>query len=256
MTSRCNIIIGNWKMNLLPEEAQALSAAIAPRTAALRCSQAWIAPTLLCLPAALRAASGTPLRVGVQNVHWADKGAFTGEVSAPMLRACGAHFAIVGHSERRHVFGESNELCARRALTPDTSFRIVFCIGETADQRSSQQTAAVIEAQLKPLFSELSAERVSSLLLAYEPVWAIGTGNVATPAQIADTHQLIRDLWSRYCQFPCPPVLYGGSVAPDNFQSIIELPGVDGALVGGASLAADKFIKLLEISEKTPPSGA
>jgi len=244
-----NIIIGNWKMNLLAPQASNLAAGLAELTRNLKNSQVWIAPALTALPEAAAACSGSALRVGAQNVHWSENGAFTGEVSVSMLKEKGASFAIIGHSERRHVFGESSELCARRARAAAPGFSIVFCVGETEEERSSGKTTAVIKAQLEPLLRELSPQQAQEILVAYEPVWAIGTGKVAQPPQIRETHSDIQRIWKELSASACPPILYGGSVTPDNFKSIIEIEEVQGALVGGASLVYDKFEKIVRIAE-------
>ena len=248
MKTQKNIIIGNWKMNLLPSQARPLVKALASASLGLRVSEAWIAPTLLSLPAALEEAAGSALRVGAQNVHWADKGAFTGEVSAGMLLDCGASFALVGHSERRHVFGETPEICARRALAASQRLCVVFCIGETAEERNSGRTASVLEAQLHPVLREMTADRANALLLAYEPVWAIGTGQTATREQAQEVHLFLRGLLTRLFEKNIAEsvrILYGGSVKPDNIDDLMAQPDIDGALVGGAALNAESFSRIV-----------
>jgi triosephosphate isomerase len=179
------------------------------------------------------------IRVGVQNVHWEDKGAFTGEVSAAMARDAGAHYALIGHSERRHVFGETDEetgrkvaSCARARLTP------IFCVGETLAQHDSGETDVVVLRQLRAGLSTLDAAQLAHVIIAYEPVWAIGTGKTATPADASRVHRLIRSELKLMLpeKYSAIPVLYGGSVNRGNVAQLLAAPDVEGVLVGGSSL--------------------
>jgi triosephosphate isomerase len=179
------------------------------------------------------------IRVGVQNIHWEDKGAFTGEVSAAMARDAGAHYALIGHSERRHVFGETDEetgrkvaSCARARLTP------IFCVGETLAQHDSGETDVVVLRQLRAGLSTLDAAQLAHVIIAYEPVWAIGTGKTATPADASRVHRLIRSELKLMLpeKYSAIPVLYGGSVNRGNVAQLLAAPDVEGVLVGGSSL--------------------
>jgi triosephosphate isomerase len=179
------------------------------------------------------------IRVGVQNIHWEDKGAFTGEVSAAMARDAGAHYALIGHSERRHVFGETDEetgrkvaSCARARLTP------IFCVGETLAQHDSGETDVVVLRQLRAGLSTLDAAQLAHVIIAYEPVWAIGTGKTATPADASRVHRLIRSELKQMLpeKYSAIPVLYGGSVNRGNVAQLLAAPDVEGVLVGGSSL--------------------
>ena len=188
---------------------------------------------VICPPfTALAAALESGVTVFAQNVHWADEGAFTGEISAPMLRELGVTGAIVGHSERRQYFGETDETVARRAEHAlGAGLRVIACVGESEDERDRGETEDVLRRQVSVL------SRHENLVIAYEPVWAIGTGKTATPEQAQEAHVLIRSLID-------VPVLYGGSVKPDNAGELLAQPDVDGALVGGASLELEPFLAI------------
>ena len=237
-------------MNLGPEQGGTLARALKEVSSSLSRTELWVAPPFLTVPAVSNIAQGSPLRVGVQNVHWEEAGAFTGEVSVAMAKECGCSFAIIGHSERRHVFGEDNEMVKARTLSSlSCAFTTVLCIGETLESREAGKTFAVLEDQLTGILPHV-AETAQHLVFAYEPVWAIGTGKVASLEEIEEAHTAINELWASYHPtLACPPILYGGSVNPDNFGDIISIPNVSGGLVGGASLSEEKFRALAEISE-------
>ena len=219
--SELPLIAGNWKMFKGPAETAAFCAAFAPPDGV----EAVLCPPFVSLAAAV-AGGGT---VFAQNVHWAPDGAFTGEISVSMLQELGVHGAIVGHSERRQYFGETDETVARRAAAAlEGGLRVIACVGELEEERESGETEAVLARQLSVL------EPHPSLVIAYEPVWAIGTGKTATPDLVREAHAFIKSLLDA-------PVLYGGSVKPDNAAELMSQPGVDGALVGGASLDPDSF---------------
>ncbi|RMD84508.1 MAG: triose-phosphate isomerase [Candidatus Dadabacteria bacterium] len=248
------IVAGNWKMALGVGESVELARKIASfaSDANYPHTEIWIAPSPPCLGAVSPIVQNTPVKLGAQNAHWELKGAFTGESSVPQLKELGCSFVIVGHSERRHIFGETKGDIAKRAhraliegLTP------VFCVGETEKEREDGKTALIIAEQLSP-FLELIKETSSyaNFVVAYEPVWAIGTGKVANVEQIEEAHGVILDLLGEALDKTSIPVLYGGSVKPDNFSEIISIPNVSGALVGGASLDSEKFRKLVEIAEE------
>ncbi len=245
-----NILAGNWKMNLGPEQGAVLARALTEVAPSLNKTELWIAPPFLTVASVAEVTTGTPLRVGVQNIHWEESGAFTGEISTSMARESGCSFAIVGHSERRHVFGEDDNMIRSRALAAlSGELTTIFCIGETLESREAGETFRILEEQLKGILPEVS-DSARHLVFAYEPVWAIGTGKVASIKEIEEAHGAITELWkSHHPTLDCPPILYGGSVNPDNFEGIIALPNVSGGLVGGASLSEEKFRKLAEISE-------
>jgi triosephosphate isomerase (TIM) len=246
-----NILAGNWKMNLGISESRELALDLSSLSGTLSKTEIWVAPSFVCIPAVVQATHGSPLRCGSQNVHWEAKGAYTGELSIAMLKECGCSFAIVGHSERRHIFGESSSLVAQRALAAlSAELTTVLCIGEKLEERESGNTDNVLEEQLSPVLEKLTEQQASSLVIAYEPVWAIGTGKVASLTEIEEAHASIENYWKSRIQFaPCPPILYGGSVKPDNFEGIINIDLVAGALIGGASLNYDKMKAMADISE-------
>lgn len=243
------IIAGNWKMNLLLEPAKELAQAVASHSERLLKTESWLAPTLTALPTVAPFQSER-LRVGAQNVHWTDSGAFTGEVSAPMLRELDCSFAIVGHSERRQYFGENDETVQKRAAHAlKHGLDVIVCIGETLEQRESGATEEVLGSQLDACLLKEWNDSEKALLIAYEPVWAIGTGKVATTSEIQTTHNFILRKLKELGFTRHVPLLYGGSVKPENFGEIAAIEEVHGALVGGASLQSESFLRLLDIAE-------
>ncbi len=237
-------------MNLTPSEASIFAGSITQSLPSLVRTSVWMAPSLLSLPGVVNAIKGSPIDVGGQNSHWEISGAFTGETSPKALKDIGATFVILGHSERRALFGETSETVAKRMraalscnLTP------VICIGETEDERQENQTEQVLTHQLAPIFEDLSDEDFSKIILAYEPVWAIGTGNVASQDEIKTTHDFVHKLCSEAGFSTIPTVLYGGSVNPSNAEAILSLDPVGGALVGGASIKKEQWMELIRISE-------
>jgi triosephosphate isomerase len=219
------LIAGNWKMFKGPAGTREFLAAFEPPDGV---------DVIVCPPyASLAAAVESGRSVYAQNVHWEPTGAYTGEVSPPMLLELGVHGALVGHSERRQLFGETDEMVARRARAAlGAGLGVIACVGETLEQRESGDTELVLKIQVEAI--AFAAGDHPDLVLAYEPVWAIGTGRTATPEQAREAHAFIKDLLDR-------PVLYGGSVKPDNALELLSQPGIDGALVGGASLEPDSF---------------
>jgi len=225
------LIAGNWKMYKGPEETaqfcrQLREHARPPEVDVVVC------PPCVSLATAVQVLAGTDVAVAAQNVHWENDGAFTGEVSAPMLRELGVYGAIVGHSERRQHFGETDDTVARRARAAlDAGLSVIACVGETEAEREAGETEDVLRRQVSVL------ERDENLVVAYEPVWAIGTGKTATPQLAQDAHAFVKSLLD-------VPVLYGGSVKPDNAAELLAQPAVDGALVGGASLEVESFLAI------------
>ena len=219
------LIAGNWKMFKGPDETRAfLKAFRAPDGV----------DVVICPPfASLEAAVESGARVYAQNVHWEPQGAYTGEISPPMLRELGVAGALVGHSERRRLFGESDEMVARRARAAlQAGLGVIACVGETLEQRESGDMELVLRIQVEAIAFAAGAHE--NLVIAYEPVWAIGTGKTATPEQAEQAHRFIKEQLDR-------PVLYGGSVKPENAAELLSQPSIDGALVGGASLEPDTF---------------
>jgi triosephosphate isomerase (TIM) len=251
---RKKLFAGNWKMNLTPLEGRALVAALRaeldPQAASLTLErEVLLAPPFLTIPAVSQALAGSSILLGAQNVHFENKGAFTGEVSAPMLQAFGVTHVIIGHSERRHIFRETDELVAKR-LAGVTANRMtpILCIGETLEERDRGDTLRVVLGQLQAGLAETGPEKSLHLVVAYEPVWAIGTGRNATPQQAQEVHAAIRIALRDHFGHEKGNeirILYGGSVTPENIDSLIAQPDIDGALVGGASLKADSFARIV-----------
>lgn len=258
------LIAGNWKMNHGPTETDRFfsqlrtleSSALSSRTRQALVAgdlSGWIIPPSLSLSAA-NAAKGAlpfPLTVAAQNAHWQRSGAFTGEISGPMLTEIGIHAVLVGHSERRRFFGETDETAKKRAESLlDQNFSVIFCVGETRAEREAGRTQEVLKCQIR---EGIPATATKQLIVAYEPVWAIGTGLSATVEQAEEAHQLIRDLLIEQLGGDAArrtPILYGGSVTPDNAPALLASETIDGALVGGASLKPEGFLALLEAGGK------
>lgn len=247
--ARRPLIAGNWKCNKTVHEALALVTELKNGLASVRDVDVMIAPPFTALWPVHQRLEDTNIALGAQEVYYEDSGAFTGKVSAPMVKEAGCTYAIVGHSERRQLFHETNESANKRlravlraGVTP------ILCIGETLDEREKNQTDAVIADQLDGGIVGLSNDELTRIVIAYEPVWAIGTGKVATPKQAQEVHRLIRDrLRSRDAKVAeGMRLLYGGSVKPDNARDLIAEEDIDGALVGGASLKAADFIGIVK----------
>ncbi len=233
------LIAGNWKMFKGPEAAGAfcreLRAADLPEDV-----DVVVCPPFVSLAASVQALAGTEIGVFAQNCHWDAEGAFTGEVSAPMLQEVGVYGTLVGHSERRQWFGETDELVVRRVTAClEAGLHVIACVGETEQERETGATHEVLRRQVGGLSSD------PNLVIAYEPVWAIGTGRTATPELAQEAHETIKELID-------VPVLYGGSVKPDNAEELLAQPAVDGALVGGASLDVDSFAAICRAAARIP----
>jgi triosephosphate isomerase len=236
---------GNWKMFKTPAETITFFEKFRPLVEKSEHCEIVICPPFTNLAAAVDAAKGTHIRVGAQNIAWAKEGAFTGEISGPMLAAVGATYTIVGHSERRQYFGETDETVLKRTqaaleygLTP------IVCVGERLEERECGNTEAVLIGQCQKGIAGLSAQQFARIVIAYEPVWAIGTGKTATPEIAADAHRTIRaQVREKFGKEAGDAVriLYGGSVKPDNVKSLMAQPEIDGSLVGGASLDPVSF---------------
>ncbi len=241
------LVVGNWKMNVVESRVPSLVAEIVDRLPFARVDAA-VAPAFPCLRAALDAAAGTPLGVGAQTMHWDDSGAFTGEVAPGMLAEMGVRFVILGHSERRTLFGETDDDVARKVAAAFRHGLVpIVCVGETEAERGAGTSHAVIQRQVRAAFSTRGpAGRFP--VVAYEPVWAIGTGRTPQPGEITDAHREIQDaLTDRFgTEASGIRILYGGSVTAGNAAQLLRAPGVDGALVGGASLLAGTFASIAE----------
>lgn len=248
------LIAGNWKMHKTPHEAVQLAKALRNKTINIASTEIVVCPPFVCLTGVAQALRESNIELGGQNLFWEDQGAFTGEISAPMLQASGCRYVIVGHSERRQYFNETEETVNRRlraALTHELS--PIFCIGETLEEREEEQTFAVLQRQLDGGLAGLDASDFANIVIAYEPVWAIGTGRNATPAQAEEVHNWIRERIAASYGRPVAErlrILYGGSVKPANAVELLEQPDVDGALVGGASLDAGSFAQIIKEAEK------
>lgn len=253
MPSRKKFIAGNWKMNTTLAEAKALGAAIASGIGTDTRVTVAVCPPYPWLLAVSEALRGSAVALGAQDVSYEKKGAFTGEVSPAMLREAGCAYALVGHSERRHVMGESDLTVNQKVHTAlEEGLHVILCVGETLAERERNLQERVFQRQVFAACAGLNDEQFGRLVLAYEPVWAIGTGKVATPEQAQQAHANIRAKMRLFYGEKIAdaiPMLYGGSVAPDNAAGLLALPDVDGVLVGGASLKADSF---LAIAKATP----
>jgi triosephosphate isomerase len=252
--TRKPLLAGNWKMHGTRSEALALAGALAKSVGHVAEREVVLAPPFTTLETVGQLIAGSDIRLAAQNVHWEPKGAFTGEISVAMLREAGCTHVIIGHSERRQLFGETNETVNRRlhaalggGLVP------IVCVGETLAEREADATAAVIERQIETAFTGVRSDQLAGCVIAYEPVWAIGTGRTATPGQAQEVHHAIRrQLVGLGSQTTADRtrILYGGSVKPDNIDALMAEPDIDGALVGGASLDAASFTRIVQYQEK------
>ena len=246
---RSKIVAGNWKMNKNMAETEALLSEISaklPDTTA----EVVVAPTFVNLQRAVRQLETSTIQVAAQNMHFAENGAYTGEISADMLLNIDVDVVILGHSERRSHFGETDELLAKKVKTAiDKGLRTIFCFGEELEDRKSGNHFTVVETQLKNALFELPESAWAKIVLAYEPVWAIGTGETASPEQAQEMHAFIRSTIAEAFNSKVSEgvsILYGGSVKPGNAKEIFSQPDVDGGLIGGASLKCDDFIEIIK----------
>lgn len=245
---RVPVVAGNWKMHKTAAEAADFVRKVAPAIAEARDREIVIAPPFPALSAAVEAARGTAIRIAAQNLYWEAQGAFTGEVSAGMLAAVGCTHVIVGHSERRQYFEETDGKVHLKTLAAlEAGLTPIVCVGETLEQREAGNTELVLREQFTAGLGALQADQFGQLILAYEPVWAIGTGRTATPEIAEAAHRALRSLAAETFGQPTAEalrILYGGSVKPSNFRSLLDREGIDGGLVGGASLDPDSFCAL------------
>lgn len=249
---RVPVFAANWKMHKSIAEAVGFAIEIAGYARGLERAEVIVSPPFTALAAVAEAAGDTPISVAAQDLYFERDGAFTGEVSAGMIHDTGATHVIVGHSERRRLFGDTDDWVNRKTraaiaaeLTP------IVCVGETLAEREAGQTLAVLDRQIRAALDGLPADQIAALLIAYEPVWAIGTGKNATPAEADEAHRHIRARVRQWFGGPAADacrILYGGSVKPDNIRDLIGLPDVDGALIGGASLEIGSFKEIIRRS--------
>jgi triosephosphate isomerase len=241
-------IAGNWKMHMTGPEARDLAAAIVKAAESLKEAQIVILPPFTALSETAKVIAGTAVALGAQNLFWEDKGAYSGEISGPMIAAAGCRYVMIGHSERRQYFGETDETVSKRiAAAFRAGLLLIVCIGETLAERESGKTWDILNAQIEGGLAGVEAESFSRLVIAYEPIWAIGTGRTATPAQAEEAHAAIRGrLEERYGKTAADYaiVLYGGSVKPANAYALFRERDIDGFLVGGASLEASSFAEI------------
>jgi triosephosphate isomerase len=245
---RIPLIAGNWKMHKTLRESVAFATALAARARTIGGVDVLVAPTAPALAAVAAAVEGSRIGVAAQNLHWEREGAFTGEISAAMISDTGAAWVIVGHSERRQLFGDTDDTVARKVRAALTGrLAPIVCIGETLAERDANDTLAVLDRQVQRGLDGVTGSELAGLVLAYEPVWAIGTGRTASPAQAQQAHAHIRQRLTQWfgadASAACR-ILYGGSVKPENASDLLGQPDIDGALVGGASLDLDAFLAI------------
>ena len=242
------IIAGNWKMNMTPSQAKELVTDLIPLVKDAACDVV-VCPPYVDIALVAELVQGTNIQVGAQNIHWAEKGAFTGEISAAMLKEAGAAYAIIGHSERRQYFGETDATVNSRTKAALAAGIVpIICVGESLEQREKGETDAVVSGQVKADLADIPGEAVAGLVIAYEPIWAIGTGKTATDEQANETIGLIREtIASLYGQAVADQVRiqYGGSMNPKNVKGLMAQPQIDGGLIGGASLKAADFAQVV-----------
>jgi len=243
------VIAGNWKMYKTQAEARAFIEALKPLVASSTHCDIVVAPPFTALAAAVEAARGLAIAIAAQNVHWEKEGAFTGEVSTKMLIEVGCRYVIIGHSERRQYFGESDDWVNKKVKAAlEAELVPIVCMGETLQEREARETQAVLERQFRGGFAALTGAEFSRIIIAYEPVWAIGTGRTATPEMAAEAHRFLRQLAAASFTSERAAglrILYGGSVKPDNIKGLMAQVEIDGALVGGASLDPQSFASIV-----------
>ena len=251
------IVAGNWKMFKTPQEGFSFVEECVNLLLKIKEVNVIFSPPFTALFHIESILKHTPLALAAQNVHYADKGAFTGEISTDMLSACGVEYVIIGHSERRHVFNEPSDWINKKVLAVlQAGLKPILCIGETLEQRKSNETRQVLKEQLVTGLAGVSENEMANMVIAYEPVWAIGTGEIASVAQVieahGDTRNIVEDLYNHDIARNIA-ILYGGSVKPENSEELIKCPGVDGFLIGGAALKVDSFTNIVKIVQDNYP---
>lgn len=243
------IIAGNWKMNKLTSEAVELAREVKNKTGTIADREIVLCPPFTVLSSVKEVIKGSSIKLGAQNMYWEVRGAYTGEVSPTMLKDIGCNYVILGHSERRQYFGETNETVNKKAKIAFSIGLIpIVCVGETLQQREKGETLTVIEDQVKTGLSGLTKEESKGLVVAYEPVWAIGTGKTATPEEAEEVQRFIRKLLGQMFgkeNAQAIRILYGGSINPDNISVLMSCEDIDGGLIGGASLNVESFLKVV-----------
>lgn len=251
---RKKIIAGNWKMNKTGSEAATFVRDLKIKTLDINKTEIVVCPPYTAIAPVHEILKESRIKIGAQNVHWEPSGAFTGEVSAEMIEKAGCKYVIIGHSERRQFFGETNQSVNKKIKqTLTTRLCSIVCIGETLQQREAGKTKDVVKTQITEGLAGLTIDQMQRLVIAYEPVWAIGTGVNATPAQAEEVHQYIRELIQ--CLFNsqiagATSILYGGSAKPDNIKALLSQDNIDGGLIGGASLKVDSFVEMIKTAEE------
>lgn len=240
------LIAGNWKMHKTLAEAKALAREIRQGLIPNLAVEVAVAPPYTALAAVAAEIAGSPIKLAAQDTHWEMQGAYTGAISPVMLTDVGCHFVIIGHSERRQYFGETDDTVNRKVKAALAAGLVpIVCVGETLAEREQGQTFRVVETQIRLGLAGLSVASGDRLVIAYEPVWAIGTGRTATPEQAQEVHRLIREMLPEVVGLTAVRILYGGSVTPDNARDLLAQPDINGALVGGASLKAASFLGII-----------
>ena len=250
---RTPFIAGNWKMNKTVAEAVELVRDLKASLSGVQGVEVAVAPPFTALYAVSKELKDSSICLAAQNLFWEEKGAYTGEVSPVMLKELGCHYVIIGHSERRQFFGETDGTVNRKIKAAMThGLKPIFCVGETLNEREGGKTFSVLERQVEGGLENLSAKEIESLVIAYEPVWAIGTGKTATPQQAEEVHRFIREKLAKTVSRPFADsvrIQYGGSVTPENVKGLMSQENIDGALVGGASLKQETFSKIVRFKE-------
>jgi triosephosphate isomerase (TIM) len=252
---RKKILAANWKMNLTHVEAESYVETFINEVGEVNDVEIVIIPSFTSIPTLAQASGKAPfIRLGAQNLHWEKSGAFTGEVSATMLRALFVKYVVIGHSERRALFGETDETVQKKVHTAlEAGLRPIMCVGETLAEREAGAVQKVLHQQVEKGLKGVAPEHLSEVVLAYEPIWAIGTGRTATPAQAEEVHAFLRSLLAELFDQAAADrirIQYGGSVKPENAEELMREPNIDGALVGGASLDAHSFARIVRATEK------
>jgi len=247
---RTKIIAGNWKMNKGINDSKALAASIVEKANSINGVDIVLCPTYLSLSSVAEAIKGSNCKLGAQDAHWEDDGAYTGKISVSMLKEAGVEYVILGHSEQRQFFNETDETVNKKVVKVlAAELKPIICVGESLEQREAEKTEEVVIAQVKGAYANISEEDAQKTVVAYEPIWAIGTGKTASTAQAQEVHATIRKLLAElYSQSTADSIRiqYGGSMKPENAKDLLSQPDIDGGLIGGAALKPDSFIGIIE----------
>jgi len=247
---RKNLMAGNWKMNKTIDEAVSLAKELVEKNKNVNDRDIMIAPTFVCLKSVYDVTKGTNIKLGSQNMYFEESGAFTGEISPDMLKSCGVEYVILGHSERRHIFGETDELINKKVLKAiEKSFKPVLCVGELLEEREAGKAVDVVKEQVINGLKDVKEDDLKNVVIAYEPVWAIGTGKTASPEDADEMHKEIRKIISSIYSDNASEnivILYGGSMKDSNVDNLMAKENIDGGLVGGAALKSDSFSRIIQ----------